>query len=110
MTAELVTRTAGTGSSAQQLLRVSIGEKDTELDSAMREHARIATSTTSLSIKPVVVHIDRYESMIDELAHDARWAELLNDASSFDLLERLAEEALAEDEAGLTLDLDNLLS
>lgn len=45
----------------------------------------------------------------DDVAAETRWAELLHDPDSIALLERMAEEALAEHDAGRTHNLDELL-
>lgn len=106
----LITRTVGTGSSASEPQRVGEGESHAESEAALPENAHVVVSSTSFSSKPLILHVDRYAAMIAELRSDQRWAELLSDSSSFDLLDRLADEALAEEDAGLTLNLDDLLS
>ena len=45
----------------------------------------------------------------DDIAAEARWAELLHDPDAIALLERMADEALAEHDAGQTHNLDELL-
>jgi hypothetical protein len=47
--------------------------------------------------------------MLEEIASERRWAELIADPRSHALLECLAAEAIAEHEAGETRDLDELL-
>jgi hypothetical protein len=45
----------------------------------------------------------------DAASLEARWAELLSDPNGIALLDQMAEEALAEYDAGDTQDLDELL-
>jgi hypothetical protein len=47
--------------------------------------------------------------LLAEIEDERRWDELLSDSRTPGLLERLAAEALAEDEAGSTEPLDSLL-
>ncbi len=45
---------------------------------------------------------ERLQQVLEELADERRWAELLNHPRSPELLDRLADEALAEDAVGAT--------
>lgn len=110
MSTLLISRTEGTGSLTEESEWVNAGETDADLGAALLEHALVTISTTSAAHEPLVMTIRRYEAVIDELASDGRWQKALHDPTTFDLLDRLATEALAEDDAGLTLDLDELLS
>ncbi len=47
--------------------------------------------------------------ILEEMQAEERWNELLNDPRSEKALDEMVAEALAEDEAGLTCDLDELL-
>src|SRR5579872_5011349 len=106
----LITRAVGTSSSASQPQQVGKSDADTDLQTALPENAQVAVSSVSLSSEPLIMNMNNYAAMIAELLSDRRWAELLSDPSSFDVLERMADEALAEEDEGLTLDLDELLS
>lgn len=110
MTSVVITRAMGTGSSVTQLQQVGKSDVDTDLQTALPEDAQIAVSSVSLSTEPLIMNVNNYAAMIAELLSDRRWAELLSDPSSFDFLERMADEALAEDDEGLALDLDEMLS
>jgi hypothetical protein len=46
----------------------------------------------------------RLRAILEELADDQRWRELFADPRSPDLLDRLADEAQAEYDAGLTIE------
>ena len=102
--------TAGTGSSATEPQRLGKNESTADLETVLPEHAQITASGTSVSGEQLVMNASNYEAMIAELRSARRWAELLSDSSAIDLLERMADEALAEDDAGLSLDLDDLLA
>jgi hypothetical protein len=47
---------------------------------------------------------ERFQRVLEELAEERRWTELLHDPRTPDLLDRLADEARAEYEAGQTLE------
>ena len=47
---------------------------------------------------------ERLHQVLEELADDQRWRELFADPRSPELLDRLADEAQAEYEAGLTIE------
>lgn len=106
----LIPQTAGTSSSASEPQRVGEGESSAQLEAALPENAQVAVSSSSLSREPLIMLINRYPAMVAELRSDRRWHELLSDPTTFDLLDRMADEALAEAESGLALDLDELLS
>ena len=106
----VITRAIGTGSSATEPRHVGKPDTATGLETVLPENAHVAVSGASTSGQQLVMTMNTYAAMIAELRSDRRWAELLSDPSSFDILDRMADEALAEDDAGLTLDLDDLLS
>ena len=47
---------------------------------------------------------ERFQRMLEELAEERRWTDLLHDPRTPALLDRLAEEARAEYEAGQTIE------
>jgi hypothetical protein len=47
---------------------------------------------------------ERFQHVLEELAEERRWTELLHDPRTPDLLDRLADEARAEYEAGRTVE------
>ena len=49
------------------------------------------------------------EVMLEQIAAERRWQGLLSDPRSATLLERMAAEAIAEYDAGLTRDLDEVV-
>ncbi|HEX6797422.1 MAG TPA: hypothetical protein VF116_06885 [Ktedonobacterales bacterium] len=51
---------------------------------------------------------ERLATVWEEELEEARWQATLSRPESLDLLDRMAAEAIAEDEAGLTRDLEEL--
>lgn len=110
MTTPTITRATGTGSLASKPQQVDVAESDPDLAVTLMEHERLALSTINVVADPLVIQVFRALHVGDDAMSDRRWATLLHDAQSYDLLDRMAADALAEDDAGLTLDLDELLS
>lgn len=63
---------------------------------------RVLEQVEQLPPHDQAVIAERLQQMLEELADDQRWRELFADPRSPELLDRLADEALAEDAAGET--------
>jgi hypothetical protein len=65
---------------------------------------RVFEQVEQLSPDDQAVIADRLQQVLEELAADQRWRELFADPRSPELLDRLADEAQAEYDAGLTIE------
>ena len=63
---------------------------------------RVLEQIEQLTPDDQAVIAERLQQVLEELADDQRWRELFADPRSPELLDRLADEALAEDVAGET--------
>ena len=63
---------------------------------------RVLEQIEQLTPDDQAVIAERLQQVLEELADDQRWRELFADPRSPELLDRLADEALAEDAAGET--------
>jgi hypothetical protein len=65
---------------------------------------RALEQVEQLPLDDQAVIAGRLQRMLEELADERRWRELFADPLSPELLDRLADEALAEYQAGLTIE------
>ena len=65
---------------------------------------RVLEQVEQLSPDAQAVVAERLQQVLEELANDQRWRELFADPRSAALLDRLADEAQAEYDAGLTVE------
>lgn len=63
---------------------------------------RVLEQVEQLPPDDQAIIVERLQQVLEELADEQRWRELFADPRSPELLDRLADEALAEDAAGET--------
>ena len=101
---------------ADSVERVHIPLSSAAVRIAQGEQSHTAESSANASADSFTVFLSDIDSLIGKLdavlqamEDDRRWDTLFNDPRSEAVLDRLVEEAFAEEDAGLTLDMDGLM-